>query len=530
MFRPPLAAGTAHLLPSERIALRDATPVEAAPSPSTPVSRNGSRNDLFSFDWSPILPNVTSRAATPTEQQSKSTRTPPRISIDIPTPSLAILDFPLPPPSPTNLQPSPYHALPLSPTSKTHSLLNTSTSHSIVPPPPLNSPTRSSPSTPAPVYSPMSIDQPAYTPSESEPTSMDPILDSRKGPRLRLSPTREYFLGEGRHATVFLASFIPPQPSSTTSQEEWELCAAKRIFPDRASQISGLGEAFILSRLAQAQMATVGTFGQRAAGSILKLYGVKDERDGIESPDAIRHRRSSQDGRNEIGLGRPGGAGGTTHFLHHNPLQTRSISEVTQHDSSRVVPLRRQASFNSRIQFSNLVPPIGSPTLDNSGEFTTLGDVGTEGGRREMVRREARKGPRYSEPAAPRKDYKDASEEKVETPMVQDYDWEKGVSVRRGSSVKLRPVAPILDTINPPHSTADPPRIILILEYCRFGDLLGFLKQYPERAGRKRWLEWAKQITLAVGCCHERSILHADIKPQNILVSHTTLSTRLLTD
>lgn len=355
---------------------------------------------------------------------------------------------------------------------------------------------------------------------------MDPILDSRKGPRLRLSPTREYFLGEGRHATVFLASFIPPQSSSTASKEEWELCAAKRIFPDRASQISGLGEAFILSRLAQVQMDAVGSFGSKAAGCILKLYGVKDERDGIESPDAVRNRRSSQDARNEIGLGRPGGAGGTTQFLHHNPLQTRSISENVQHDNSRVAPLRRQASFNSRIQFSNLVPPIGSPTLDNSGEFTTLGDVGMEGGRREMVRREARRGPRYSEPAAPKKEFKEASEEKVEVPTVQDYDWEKGVSVRRGSSVKLRPAAPIADTPN--STTTDPPRIILILEYCRFGDLLSFLKQYPERMGRKRWLEWAKQIVLAVGCCHERSILHADIKPQNILVSRVALASSLL--
>lgn len=522
MFRPnrpslnPLAAPTAHLLPSERTAL-----AETAPAPSTPASKNGSRNDLFSFDWSPVMPNViSSRSATPTKPD-KSTRTPPRISIDIPTPSLAILDLPLPPPSPHSLQPTaPYtppvspHTRPLSPTSKTHSLLNTSVSHSISPPPSLASPNRSSFPISPPIQSHDLLEPtpPPPIPYEGGQDSIDPILDSRRRLRLRLSPTREYFLGEGRHATVFLASFMTESSSTedATLPEEttrWQLCAAKRYSPDRASQISGLGEAFILSRL-------------QALPSVLKLYGVKDERDGIESPDAARSRRGSHDLRSEIGLGRPGGA---AQFHHQHPLQTRSISEAAQQDSSRLLPLRRQASFNSRSYFSKLVPPVGSPTLDASGEFATLGDVGQEGGRREMVKRDAKRGPRYSEPAAPRKMSKDSSAVAVE-PAAQEYDWEKGVSVRRGSSVKHRPVAPILDTISPTNSPTDPPRIILLLEYCRFGDLLGFLKQYPERMGRKRWLDWAKQIAMAVSCCHERSILHADIKPQNVLVRIPTSS------
>jgi serine/threonine protein kinase len=36
--------------------------------------------------------------------------------------------------------------------------------------------------------------------------------------------------------------------------------------------------------------------------------------------------------------------------------------------------------------------------------------------------------------------------------------------------------------------------------------------------GRKRWLDWAKQLVAAVAWSHERGVLHSDIKPQNVLV------------
>lgn len=103
--------------------------------------------------------------------------------------------------------------------------------------------------------------------------SDDPVLDSRLSPRLRLSVKREFGLGEGRHASVFMASFIPLRPKAANGEEnggtreKWHLCAAKRLLPDSESQIAGLGEAFILSKLAG--------MSEEGAEFILKLYGVR---------------------------------------------------------------------------------------------------------------------------------------------------------------------------------------------------------------------------------------------------------------
>jgi serine/threonine protein kinase len=41
---------------------------------------------------------------------------------------------------------------------------------------------------------------------------------------------------------------------------------------------------------------------------------------------------------------------------------------------------------------------------------------------------------------------------------------------------------------------------------------------------RKRWLQWSRELVAAVALCHDRGVLHADIKPQNIMVRSCPLS------
>ncbi|WFD00848.1 hypothetical protein MYAM1_003603 [Malassezia yamatoensis] len=70
---------------------------------------------------------------------------------------------------------------------------------------------------------------------------------------VRVLLEREYKLGEGRNAEVYLGSYRmlsmtdsshSPQPSS-----DWKLCAVKRMQVDRESQLAGLDEVFALRRL-----------------------------------------------------------------------------------------------------------------------------------------------------------------------------------------------------------------------------------------------------------------------------------------
>lgn len=377
---PPL------LLPleRERVRLSSSLPVSLSSTPTQSQSTTKSRNDLFALDWSPVTPNL---AKGP-----------------LPPPSLAPLTIPPRPTRETLL------ILPPTPPIDSHYLQ-----------PPSTSSPKSRPYTPFPPRPSLQPARPREPPPDDEAgSSSNPILDTRQSPRLRLSPTKDYHLGEGRHASVYLASYIPPS-SDPLSRKPWTLCAAKRIHPDRDSQLAGLGEAFVLSRLASSS--------HPGAAHILRLYGVKDERDGVEEVECTPSRRSSY-----------GSAAGA----------------------------RRQASFEARVE---MVPPVGSPSLEGAEGFGMPFEVVDP----KLARVE--KGPRHSEPAMGR----------------------RGLREDEGRSSGEK-------------------RLVLLLEYCPFGHVLGFLRRFSERVGKRRWIQWAKELVSAVVWMHEKGILHGDIKPHNVLV------------
>lgn len=63
------------------------------------------------------------------------------------------------------------------------------------------------------------------------------------------------------------------------------------------------------------------------------------------------------------------------------------------------------------------------------------------------------------------------------------------------------------------------PRSVLILEHVPLGTLDQFLRTSRDLVGSHIWLRWARQCSEAVAWTHEKGILHADIKPANLLVS-----------
>lgn len=67
---------------------------------------------------------------------------------------------------------------------------------------------------------------------------------------MRLFLEREYRLGEGRNAEVYLGAYRRVQPGEDPNADvEWDLCAVKRMQVDRESQLAGFDEVFALRRL-----------------------------------------------------------------------------------------------------------------------------------------------------------------------------------------------------------------------------------------------------------------------------------------
>ncbi|KAM0746486.1 kinase-like protein [Meredithblackwellia eburnea MCA 4105] len=585
-------------------------PPAALATPPSAVPRTSSRNDLFSLNWSPVTPNVPSRSSSPaiTTHSSNLTATPP-------PPTLPNSDFFFKPSSSRSQTPTPpsnhplHHAaiqLPPSPTpsSSDDSGASTSAVGNIKPPlrtgvlPPgaastgawwvahaapkaplllpitPTSPTGSSfaraggdpPSPPPPPPTTSSSSQPTIPTSHRGVINEDRLLDPRTAPRLRFSPTREFQLGEGRHATVFISSYYRPLVDShSTSYEDkdehhlkdkgvgvggtWTLCAAKRSAPDHESQSATLAEARILARLSSSSV-------QQQDNNIITLIAVKDEHDdsgfdrvpgatvavagrnvsrrpSTASSRSVRSVLSSVGGGDRdrdrdttasSASGSPpsehGGGGASPWWTGAGKKPFDGLGEVGARPARLSLPPPPPPSSSSsssnrlpRLSLTNATPAIGysgqeeeeEGGLDSMDAVCGEEAVRLEGGQLPLFK--AKKGrARYSEPP-----------NLVSTGL---FSGESDDSVRRasGAAATLAPLHHIH-----PHQT---PRIVLLLEYCPYGNVWSFVKSYPELVGRQRWLGWAVQLARAVKCLHEREILHSDIKPQNIMVAED-LSLRL---
>jgi hypothetical protein len=215
---------------------------------------------------------------------------------------------------------------------------------------------------------------PTISPSSS---TWKPPLPPTEDIELRLEPTEEYLLGEGRYARVYLASYKGKGKAVEGQDGGWELCAAKRMNPDRESQTMGLREAFFLNRLKCPNRGV----------HIIKLLAIREH---TEKRSAV-HGRSVSDVKDVLGR------------------------------------------------------PRSSTDLSSFPSFPSLAHI------------------------------------LHESPAIS--------------------------------------RSTLLLEHAPLGTLDHFLRASPGLVGREMWLRWARQCSEAVAWTHEKGILHADIKPANLLVS-----------
>ncbi|GAA5976034.1 hypothetical protein JCM11641_003264 [Rhodosporidiobolus odoratus] len=553
------------LLPPPSLAFQLATPslpsADLFPSPTSPVttsdapvdvqSKRNSKNDLFGLSWKPVLPpppppppasssGGRSRSSTaesswsissssegsssrkswlePSPPLSTGLSPPPRLgglAIDTslsspgldrtPNPKLpsagAAQDgygWPLTPPSP---------AFPSVPTAPP--IPFSVPSLPLAPPRPALMSRTSTATPPSPVSAASSRD--AALPPTTAGVSNNPLLDTKSAPPLRLSPTPPYLLGEGRHASVYLASFLPRPASEGQVRVERSrrLCAAKRLQPDRESQVAGLGEAFILAKLAAPRTSARSTSSDPSTTSkldgseyILGLYGVRDERDGLEEPLPLPlilgglSRASSV--RSRKSLGRSTVAGGTAEGP-GSPLRATFGGSQASRDEP-------PASLASGARQDDIV-------AGEAGRAASLHLPGN--GHR----------PRLSEPLRPASA---AGTHRTGLSVLTSLDSSSSASRRR---ISLTTPSSPAQCPSSPYSTsaafsALEPRISLLLEYAPHGHVLSFAKAFPERMDGRLWMRCAREMVAAVEWCHLNGVLHADIKPQNILLA-SNLSVRL---
>ncbi|GMK56942.1 hypothetical protein CspeluHIS016_0307820 [Cutaneotrichosporon spelunceum] len=237
--------------------------------------------------------------------------------------------------------------------------------------------------------------------------------------QLRFVAEPGYLLGEGRYATVYLASYkrstmSPGSLSPTRANGEgsgWKLCAAKRLAADRESQTMGLREAFFLNRL--------GTGKGRGQVYVIKLIAVKDD----SSPTA-------------------GAPGARTSPYVTAISETRRLQGQQQSGSP---PRRHRAS-----------------TIDADGRGA-------------------------------------------------DQEAPGGVAVigtGRGSSVPA------------------PSCLLLVVEHAPLGTLDRLLRSSPGLVGPQLWGRWAREAASALEWVHDKGVVHADVKPSNLLLT-TDLHLRL---
>ncbi|CAJ0573622.1 unnamed protein product, partial [Mesorhabditis spiculigera] len=63
----------------------------------------------------------------------------------------------------------------------------------------------------------------------------------------------------------------------------------------------------------------------------------------------------------------------------------------------------------------------------------------------------------------------------------------------------------------------DTDRVFIVLEFCRGGDLYGKLKQQI-KLDQPTTAKYVAQLSSALDFCHERNVIHRDVKPENVLI------------
>lgn len=283
----------------------------------------------------------------------------------------------------------------------------------------------------------------------------------------RLCPVKDYLLGEGRHCNVYLGSYRTKATaeisSTTTSTKEDEDVTA---IPD--------WKLCAIKRLhADRQSQLLGleeAFAMRRLGPHPNIVGLISIRDEVEL------------------------------------TATTPLSSTGESSWSGVgVPVSLNREQRGEMQYSHIGKAL-PPTLATMSHWRSISDS------------------QAAEWTAP--ENKD-SQRRTQTHRRQVSTPTKGpivmVASPEGDEMYASPIASESSSrresaSEPTAKNVDPPRLLILLELLPYS-LSSYAKKNPDRINFAQWREWALDLANVVGWLHSKGCVHADLKPENVLLT-----------
>lgn len=321
--------------------------------------------------------------------------------------------------------------------------------------------------------------------------------------KLRLLPSSTYFLGEGRYAKVYLAAYKRKRKSKLKGKRggellgraglahhkvggaeetkqvnedgdglvggDWRLCAVKRLAPDRESQTMGLREAFFLNRLMATTTASPSSEQDdqppraRAISPLRESFGQTP----LQTPESTPSLKS-------------GITNGSVYII--KLIAVKEDGEGPAQSSSHPAHAR---SASDAIKSQKTTTGNGTPTRQRSSTMLP---------------------PHSPTTTAP----VDRVAAKVSAGCA------KPDTIPNLSSFPSFPS--LAQAIRQEYAAPSLSRLVLVLEHAPLGTLDRLLRTSPQLIGKKLWGRWAREGTEALEWVHGKGVVHADIKPGNLLV------------
>ncbi|KAK0548511.1 hypothetical protein OC846_004460 [Tilletia horrida] len=518
-------------------------PTSSSSAITTPVKSN--KNDIFNAP-SPILtpaPKLPSLFR-PTPAHSPSAASPAVL------PSLPTVVPPPPPSTPSLIQiggKPPALRISTSSSSASSSSSNASNSFWNPPPLPILPPprTRSEEQQQQPqlqVQQPGPSSERGQQLRESSSRPLSPLSGRARSPplsnpdiRIRLILSGQYLLGIGSHSDVYLGSYSSThfnnrrayrgsaanlQPGSASRGKQhhhhhsrWQLCAIKRLHPDRESLLLGLDEVFVLRRLGPHP-------------HVVRLIDVRDEVDLAPERGAggtqLLSTSASTGGRRFVSVTIPSNQ--------QRLRKAQPLSALARFSQNQLRSDQEEAELGS-VSASASVAPIGLRVLKGSDASET--ENTEKDGSASHASTSARpsstfltapshhRGGHIGGHARSTSDtYGDRSPTPPRTPRLQNEVASSTTpdssltETNTGSDATAPEPKPKVLPINQP----DPPRMLLLLELLPH-QLSTYARLHPHRVTYAQWRTWALHLLSALVFFHARNLAHADIKKENCLLT-----------
>ncbi len=279
--------------------------------------------------------------------------------------------------------------------------------------------------------------------------------------------------------------------------EFWRLCAAKRLAPDRESQTMGLREAFFLNRL--------NGNSQNGKGSG-QSFGSDQSRFGA---GPVANRRLRARATSPLRNGFPGSS----------PNNDSPVSEVDQQPpGSAGPPMARPRGSVYVVKLIAVKEDWDDAGRRNSHTTENVGSHSRSVSDAITTPTRHRSSTVFADShTSNNPDVGDRARERGDAIRVQATGQESGPGPGTLTSFPSLPSLNGSKTESPPLPSLS--RLVLLLEHAPLGTMDRLLRTSPGLVGRQLWERWAREGVEALVWVHGNGVVHADVKPGNLLVS-----------